>query len=440
MTTAAMDIAPAVPHPKAPTTAEEAGLPVDLLAQLALKQLHFAGELTGNDLARRLGVRFPVVAPALDQLKAQHHVEVVGGALVGPSAFRYRITDAGRARVSIFLAHNAYVGAAPVPLHQYTAYMRTWREAMPQSATRDRMRRAFSHLVVPDRVLDQLGPAINAGHSLFVYGPPGNGKTVISQAIRHVLQGEIAVPHALEIEGQIVRMFDPVSHEALPVADDSGLSRTVDVDRRWARCRRPLVMAAGELTLDALELAFNPATGFYQAPLQAMANGGVLVIDDFGRQQCEPRAFLNRWIVPLGNGVDYLTLQTGQKFEIPFATLLVFATNLQPADLVDEAFLRRIRYKVFVSSPTVEEFVRIFRACCDQRGIAFDRAIVDHMLQSYFRRHRVALRACQPRDLIDQALALARYRDAPPQLTADLLDAACASYFVDDTEALPEYA
>jgi predicted ATPase with chaperone activity len=423
--------------PTAPGTLEDAGLPLDLLVQLALKHLHFAGELTGHQLARRLGLRFAVIAPAIDQLKAQSQLEIVGGGLIGPSAFRYRITDAGRERVAIFLDHNQYVGVAPVPLKQYTAYMQEWERNHPKSVTREGVKQAFSHLVLSDRLLDHLGPAINAGHSLFLYGPPGNGKTVISQGIRRVLQGDLAVPHALEVEGHIVRFFDPVVHEALPVEEDDGLRLMSEADERWVKCRRPLVMAGGELTLESLELTYNPISGFYQAPIQAVANGGVLVIDDFGRQQCEPRQFLNRWIVPLESRIDFLTLQTGQKFELPFNTFVVFATNIRPAELVDEAFLRRIRYKLVVDSPTADDFAQIFQTCCEQRGIQFDRALVDGMLQSYFRPRRVALRGCQPRDLIDQAISLAEYRGLPKTLTADLLVSACSSYFVDDADPTP---
>ena len=209
--------------------------------------------------------------------------------------------------------------------------------------TREAVRRAFSHLVLPQRVLDQLGPAINAGHSLFVYGPPGNGKTVISQAIRNLLLGEIAIPHALEVEGSIIRVFDPVAHEELPADDHDrlGLENSTDFDERWVRCRRPLVLVGGELTLDQLDVRYSPTLGFYRAPIQTVANGGVLVIDDFGRQACAPRDLLNRWIVPLETHTDFLTLQTGQKIELPFMAMVVFATNIRPADLVDEDELLR---------------------------------------------------------------------------------------------------
>jgi len=430
--------------PSAPITYQEAGLSLDLLIQLSLKTLHFAGELTGADLSRRLGVTFSVIEPALEVLKAQRQIEIGGGTMVGRASYRYRITDAGRQRAVLFLESNHYVGVAPVPFDQYQRYMRAFAQTAPRSATRDRVRDAFSHLVIGQSVLDQLGPAINAGHSMFVYGPPGNGKTVISQAIRKLLHGEIAIPHALEIEGSIVRFFDPVNHEPLDPPDADPASASLDLgerfDHRWVRCRRPMVMVGGELTLDSLELSYSPSTGFYRAPVQAVANGGVLVIDDFGRQQVAPRDLLNRWIVPLESRVDYLTLQSGQKFELPFMVLVVFATNIKPAELVDEAFLRRIHYKVFAESPTVAEFMQIFENCCRERQLEFDRSLVQNLLKTYYEPRRIPLRGCQPRDLIDQALSLAEYLAAPRQLSRELLEAACASYFVDEKEAPVVYS
>src|SRR5678815_2885930 len=247
-------VRPIVPHPQAPNTLDEAGLSLDLVLQLVLKSLHFAGELSGAELARRLGVRFSVVDPALQALKQQHQVEVSGGAMLGGPSYRYRITDSGRTRAALFLESSHYVGVAPVPLAQYQAYMHAYRAAAPKGATQERVRQAFSHLVISDSVLDQLGPAINAGHSMFVYGPPGNGKTVISQAIHNLLEGEIAIPHAIEVEGNIIRLFDPVNHEVVDTgADDNSLTTGHGGDRRWVRCRRPMVMVGGELTLSSLE-------------------------------------------------------------------------------------------------------------------------------------------------------------------------------------------
>ena len=430
-------LASPVPMPMAPSTPEEAGLSLDLLTQLALKTLHFAGELSGAELARRLGLNFSVVDQALDFLKAQRQVEIAGGTMVGRASYRYRISDAGRARATLFLETNHYVGVAPVPFEQYRRYMLDFQGSAPQVATRDRVRDAFKHLVISQHVLDQLGPAINSGHSMFVYGPPGNGKTVISQSIRKLLDGTIAIPHAILVEGSIIRLFDPVNHEPVESVEDADQSLDLGSreDRRWIRCRRPMVMVGGELTLEQLELSFNTTTGFYRAPVQAIANGGVLVIDDFGRQQVAPRDLLNRWIVPLESRVDFLTLQSGQKFELPFMVLVIFATNIKPAELVDEAFLRRIHYKVFAESPTVAEFMQIFENCCKERNVGFDRTLIEHLLQSYYKPRKIALRGCQPRDLLDQVLSLADYRGEPRRMTAELLQSACASYFVDEKES-----
>jgi hypothetical protein len=427
--------------PLAPTTLEGTGLSLDLFIQLVLKLLHFSGELTGIEFSRRLGVEFSVIEPALDFVKRLHQCEIVGGSSIGGASYRYRITDAGRQRAMLFLESNQYVGAAPVPLAQYVAYLKAYRDAVPRTIDRARVREAFSHLVLSERVLDQVGPAIGAAHSMFVYGPPGNGKTVIAQAIRNLLDGELAVPHALEVEGNIIRLFDPVNHERMDadVVESLSLSRATSFDRRWVRCRRPLVMVGGELTLESLELSYSKTTGLYTAPIQAVANGGVLVIDDFGRQRCSARELLNRWIVPLESRVDFLTLNNGQKFELPFLLLVVFATNIRPSELVDEAFLRRIHYKVFAESPTIADFKQIFAKCCDDRGIGYDEALVDDLLQRYYRPRKIALRGCHPRDLLDQALAQASYLGEERRLTIDLLEAACASYFVDDTEPAPTF-
>ena len=426
--------------PRAPKTLHEAGLNKDLITQLVLKILHLSGELTGTELSRRLGLPFFAFEPVLADIKAQHHCEVAGGALGSPS-YRYRITDAGRSRAMLFMEHNHYVGRAPVPLSQYTAYMHRFKQSAKRHVDRISVRKAFSHLVINDRVLDQLGPAINAGHSMFVYGPPGNGKTVISQAIHNLLEGSLYIPHALEVEGSIISFFDPVNHEPLPEQNmREGMDLSDDYDRRWVLCRRPQVMVGGELSLDQLELSYNPTMGFYRAPVQAVANGGILVIDDFGRQTCSPRDLLNRWIVPLESRVDFLALQTGQKFDFPFMTLMVFATNIKPQDLVDEAFLRRIHYKIFAESPSRAEFFEIFENCCRENGIEYRAEVVENLLVGYYRPRQIQLRGCHPRDLINQAVYLAEYLGQPAALTPEVMELACASYFVDDRESAPSYA
>jgi hypothetical protein len=419
--------------PAAPQCLEDTGLSPDLVLQIVTKTLHLGGELSGTELSERLGVSYQIIEPALSLLKREHHCEISGGAALGGPSFRYRLTDAGRVRAALFLEHDHYIGALPVPLEQYSAYMKQFA-VEELHLNRDLVRHAFSHLVLNPRVIDQLGPAIAARHSLFVYGPPGNGKTVISQAIREVLFGDMAVPHALSIDGHIIRIFDPVNHEAVDGADDDGgLERTNEYDARWVQCRRPLITAGGELTLDALELGFSASSGLYRAPLQVLANGGVLVIDDFGRQQVPPRALLSRWIVPLESRVDYLTLRTGQKFEVPFQAFVVFATNLRPSELIDEAFLRRIQYKVLAESPTVDEFIQIFENYCHQKRVAFDRSFAEYVIHDVKQRG-IRLRACHPRDLIEHTLSIAAYLDRPRGLTIDLLAEACATYFVEDRD------
>ncbi len=441
---------PLLPDPAAPQTLEQSGLSKDLLLQLVLKTLHFAGELSGTALAERLGVTFAVIEPALDLIKSQYQCEIVGGALLGGASFRYRITDAGRTRAVQFLEQNGYVGVAPVPLAQYQAYMRRFRQAVPRSATPERVRVAYGEMVLSNRVLDQLGPAINAARSMFIYGPPGNGKSLMTQRVRELLDGAIAIPHAIEVEGQIVRVFDPVLHEELPRPDETAVSPLTSVasvtydgpqyDRRWVRCRRPLVTVGGELTLDNLELTRGRQGGTYRAPVQVSANGGVLVIDDFGRQKCSPQELLNRWIGPLETRTDYLVLESGQRIDMPFHVMVVFATNIRPSELVDEAFLRRIHFKIFAESPTVTDYMRIFERYCEQCAVPFDPTLVEDLLLHYYHPRQLPLRGCHPRDIIDQALSLADYLGQPQVLTREVLHAACQSYFVDDNEPLTEYA
>ena len=307
--------------------------------------------------------------------------------------------------------------------------------------TREALHNAVGEkLVVSDRVLDQLGPAINARHSLFLYGPPGNGKSVMAAAMSSLLPGGMEIPHALEFEGNIVHVFDPVHHHPLPVpaADsDSELDQRLRHDDRWIHCHRPIVTVGGELELEHLDLIFTPGMGFYQAPMQMKANGGMLLIDDFGRQRSSPQALLNRWIVPLETGHDHLTLQTGQNINVPFSVFVVFATNIKPGDLVDEAFLRRIHFKVFAQSPTIEEFLQIFENCCRERQIPFERTVVEDLLERYYRPRQIPLRGCHPRDLLNHVISLAEYSERPRVLTSEVLDAACASYFVDDREQEP---
>lgn len=419
--------------PPAPSTLAESGLSFDALTQLILKMLHLGGERTGAELAERLGLRFSVIEPVLQHMRTTYLADVAGGGLIGGPSFLYRITDAGRTRAMLFLEQSRYIGVAPVPFAQYEQYMRRFDQTVPRTVTRARVQQAFSHLVLSEHVMDQLGPAVNGGHSLFVYGPPGNGKTVIAQAIKNLLEGDIAIPYAVDYEGHLVQVFDTVVHEVRPTLQSNELDTGDPADARWIRCRRPLVTVGGELVMSSLELAFDATNGFYRSPIQLAANGGVLVIDDFGRQRCSVVELLNRWITPLESRTDYLTLTSGQKLPMPFVVLVVLATNIRPADLVDEAFLRRIHYKVFAENPTVADFKTIFRRACRDKGVDYDEAVVDNLIANQLRRRGIALRGCHPRDLLDHAIALADYLGEPRLLTDALMKGACDAYFLDET-------
>lgn len=428
--------APGAPVPSAPKTLEDTGLPVEMVYQLVAKTLHVGGAQTGMELAARLGVSFGVIEPCIESLKRDRHLEIAGGSLA-PQSYTYRLTEGGHGRAVDFAEHNQYIGRLPVSLAQYTEYLRRFHRAVPPNVTRHTLRSAFRHMVLTDRVLDQLGPALAARHSLFIYGPPGNGKTRIAQALGALLPGEIAIPYAIAVEHDIVRVFDPMNHTMAADTDGAVLasrSLAIDVshDQRWVRCLRPVVTVGGELTMESLELGVVPGTGYYRAPLQTVANGGLLIIDDFGRQRIAPGEILNRWIVPLESRVDHLVLQSGQKFEIPFETLIVFATNLNPLDLLDESFLRRIRYKVYAESPSHDDFISIFLRCCAERELECDRALVENLIKQELEPRHIQLRGCQPRDLIEHALSLAAYIELPNQLSPELLSAACATYFLGD--------
>jgi hypothetical protein len=430
------DVPRAAAVPPVPLTLADTGLTADKIEQLLIKTL-YAGEATGLQLAEHIRLSYGILEPLIERARAERMVEVRGAHGTGSATYRFVLTDLGRDRARQFLEINQYAGPAPVPLETYVAAMRALL-ASRGYVDRVRLRDGFSHLVVGERILEQLGPAVNANKAVFLYGPPGNGKTVLAEGMGRSLGGDMYMPHAIDVDGHIITMYDPITHESLENDSvTSSLIAEAPRDRRWVRIRRPVVIVGGELTLEMLDLTFNRLSKFYEAPLQLKANGGVFLVDDFGRQRMRPEDLLNRWIVPLESRVDYLTLHTGKKFQIPFDVLTAFATNLDPASLADEAFLRRIPYKIPVEDPTLDQFTRIFEMNCQRRNLPFHPVMVAYLLRRHYRPHNRPLRSCHPRDLLDQVTALCRYRNRDPEITRETLDAACDAYFLDDMPTSP---
>ena len=421
--------------PPEPQSVADTGLNLGFLADLALKVLYFRGYVSAAEVADQMCLPYTgVVDTVMDFLKRDQMCEVKGASGIGRAGYQYTITAKGITRAREVLDRGQYVGPAPVPFLAYGEGIRR-QPMLTSSIHEDSLRDAVSHLVVEREMLEMLGPAVNSGRSIFLYGDPGNGKTVLAESVgTMVLGAEMYLPYAVEVGGMVIKVYDEVNHERVPdPLVDGAISRPgrLRPDRRWVKVKRPVIMTGGELTLETLDLVWDDVAMYYEAPFQMKSNGGMFIIDDFGRQQVRPRDLLNRWVVPLEKRYDYLTLHTGQKIEVPFEVLIVFATNLEPRDLVDEAFLRRIRHKIEVGDPSLENFREIFRRECARLSIPYSEEGLRYLLQEHYGKINRPLRACHPRDIVDEIMDIARYRNVPPTLSKELVDRACRAYFVE---------
>jgi len=410
--------------PKVPVAVEDTGLDLSFITDLIMKHILFMGEFTLQAVSEKIKLPLQIVDTAVDMLRREHLIEVKGAAGYAKETYKFNITGQGKIRGTELLDICRYAGPAPVTLEEYKKLveLQTVKNIVVIESS---VNKAFSHLIVGEGILKMLGPAISSGRAIFIYGPPGNGKTTIAETIGRILPEIVYIPYAITVGGQIISVYDPVNH--FPSNDEPGER----FDERWVLSRRPVIMTGGELTLRMLELDFNQISKFYEAPLQMKANNGLFILDDFGRQQMDPHSLLNRWIVPLERSTDFMTLSTGMKFEIPFDQLVIFATNIEPKKLVDEAFLRRIRYKIKIDHPTEKEYKEIFMKVCDSNGIEFKADVYDYLIKNYYKRLEVKLNACHPRDIIDHIVDDAHYYTHPPQLSREGIDIAWKNYFVD---------
>lgn len=412
--------------PIEPENIRDAGLTESEVEALVLKFLLARGDASGREVADQVNLPFVMVEPLLRQLKFDQLLVYRGASQLND--YVYQLTDLGRERARRFMDHCSYFGSAPVALSDYIVSVK--RQSLEQQhPTEADLRRAFEDILINERMLHRLGPAINSGRGMFLFGRAGNGKTTIAERVTKAFGQYIWIPRTLGIDGEVLRLFDPVNHEECPLPPNTGLLDQSKIDRRWVRVRRPTIVVGGELTLENLEVTLNRSTGISESPLQLKSNCGTLVVDDFGRQKMSIDALLNRWIVPLEKRVDFLNLLNGKKVQVPFDQLIIFSTNLEPRDLVDEAFLRRIPYKIEIIDPTEAEFRDLVKMMCGRLGFTYDDKPVDYLIDTHYKKVNRPFRCCQPRDLLQQVKNYCLFRKIQPKLSEDYFDLACENYF-----------
>lgn len=422
--------------PREPESLEATGLSESTIERLILNTLYFRGDFYGKDLSSALGLRFSVIQEILESLKLRHLVQIKRSLGMAGIGSLFALTDAGRSRAHESLETNQYLGPAPVPLDQYVEQVRRQR---PRSGwlTKAALAKALSGMVITRQTLAQVGPAVSSSNSLLVYGKPGDGKTFLIESLNNLETTPVFVPYAIECQGNIIQVFDPIYHQCVEREEQPSvfaISKEAAYDGRWAKCSRPFIVSGGELSLDMLDLRYNQNSKVYEAPFQVKANNGLYLIDDFGRQRATPAEVLNRWIVPMERRVDYLSFITGGKMTVPFETFLVFSTNLNPAEIGDEAFLRRIQYKMLLRGPSVDEFSTIFQSFCAAKDLVCPKGLVERFVEKRYKKTGKTFRRCHPRDVLTHALNLIHFERLPRELSDELLDRAFESCFVQEQD------